>query len=158
VLVLVFEARMLAKGRRWGGGSAREIARAWVDPGSLDARAVQNVFTQSIERPADFPFFPRHAKPIAVPLPPPILSALKSNTASSSSLSSSLHKDPNSQRKTNRDSIQRKQCWWLPYVVLEFDKNEVLIEALGGEWDGPVWRYSATLYVSPPLSSRVPSV
>src|SRR3989337_2583296 len=33
----------------------------------------------------------------------------------------------------NRDSMQRKQCWWLPYVVLEFDKNEILIDALGGE-------------------------
>ncbi|CAG8459449.1 14899_t:CDS:2 [Acaulospora colombiana] len=32
----------------------------------------------------------------------------------------------------NRDSMQRKQCWWLPYVVLEFDKNEVLIDSLGG--------------------------
>lgn len=45
----------------------------------------------------------------------------------------------------NRDSIQRKQQWWLPYVVLEFDKNEVLIDALGGDLGAPVWMYSATL-------------
>lgn len=74
---------------------------------------------------------------LPVALPPPIVAALKSN---SSSLTSSFQKKP-----SNRDSVQRKQCWWLPYVVLEFDKNEVLIEALGGEWEGPVWRYTATL-------------
>jgi serum/glucocorticoid-regulated kinase 2 len=46
---------------------------------------------------------------------------------------------------SNRDSVQRKQQWWLPYVVLEFDKNEVLIDALGGDLAAPVWMYSATL-------------
>jgi serum/glucocorticoid-regulated kinase 2 len=45
----------------------------------------------------------------------------------------------------NRDSLQRKQQWWLPYVVLEFDKNEVLVDALGGTLDSPAWMYSATL-------------
>lgn len=45
----------------------------------------------------------------------------------------------------NRDSMQRKQCWWLPYVVLEFDKNEVLIDALGGEVQNPTWQYRAHL-------------
>jgi len=45
----------------------------------------------------------------------------------------------------NRDSLQRKQCWWLPYVVLEFDKNEVLIDALGGEVQNPTWQYRAHL-------------
>ena len=72
------------------------------------------------------------------------MSALKHSSASSHSHSSSLSGSL-PPRKNNRDSVQRKQCWWLPYVVLEFDKNEVLIEALGGEWDGPVWRYTATL-------------
>lgn len=33
------------------------------------------------------------------------------------------------------------------YVVLEFDKNEVLIDALGGELDSPVWMFRAHLYV-----------
>jgi serum/glucocorticoid-regulated kinase 2 len=27
---------------------------------------------------------------------------------------------------SNRESMQRKRYWWLPYVVLEFDKNEIL--------------------------------
>ncbi|KAG9297771.1 hypothetical protein G9A89_011286 [Geosiphon pyriformis] len=57
---------------------------------------------------------------------------------------------PNSHTTTrgNRDSLQRKQCWWLPYVVLEFDKNEVLIDALGGEVHSPTWRYRAHFDVS----------
>ena len=47
--------------------------------------------------------------------------------------------------KGSRGSMQRKQCWWLPYVVLEFDKNEVLIDALGGEVQNPTWQYRAHL-------------
>ncbi|KAF9959932.1 AGC protein kinase Gad8 [Mortierella alpina] len=46
----------------------------------------------------------------------------------------------------NRESLQRK--WWLPYAVLEFDKNEVLIDALGGEVSNPVWQYRAHFDVS----------
>lgn len=45
----------------------------------------------------------------------------------------------------HRGSMQRKQCWWLPYIVLEFDKNEILIDALGGDIQGPVWMYKAHL-------------
>ena|SRR2546423_14888978 len=53
---------------------------------------------------------------------------------------------PSTQTGTKpRDSMQRKQCWWLPYVVLEFDKNEVLIDALGGEVQNPTWQYRAHL-------------
>jgi serum/glucocorticoid-regulated kinase 2 len=37
---------------------------------------------------------------------------------------------------SSRESFQRKR--WLPYAVLEFDKNEVLIDALGGEMTNPV--------------------
>lgn len=48
----------------------------------------------------------------------------------------------------NRQSMQRKQCWWLPYLVLEFDKNEVLIDALGGDVSAPVWMYKANFDVS----------
>ncbi|KAG0061480.1 hypothetical protein BGZ89_011403, partial [Linnemannia elongata] len=50
---------------------------------------------------------------------------------------------PKQQQQTtsNRESLQRK--WWLPYAVLEFDKNEVLIDALGGELSNPVWQYRA---------------
>lgn len=47
-----------------------------------------------------------------------------------------------------RESIQRKQMWWLPYVVLEFEKNEILIDALGGELDSPTWMFRAHFDVS----------
>ena len=48
---------------------------------------------------------------------------------------------------SNRESMQRKRYWWLPYVVLEFDKNEILIDAMGGDLSSPVWNYRADLYV-----------
>ncbi|KAG0169737.1 AGC protein kinase Gad8 [Apophysomyces sp. BC1015] len=48
----------------------------------------------------------------------------------------------------NRDSLTRKQNWWLPYVVLEFDKNEILIDAVGGDTNNPVYQYRAHFDVS----------
>ena len=56
---------------------------------------------------------------------------------------------------SNRDSVHRKQHWWLPYVVLEFDKNEILIEALGGDLSKPEWNHRADLYVSYSSAHRV---
>lgn len=47
-----------------------------------------------------------------------------------------------------RESVQRKRFWWLPYVVLEFDKNEILIDALGGDLSKPEWNYRADFDVS----------
>ncbi|KAG6820017.1 AGC protein kinase Gad8 [Arthromyces matolae] len=49
---------------------------------------------------------------------------------------------------SNRESLQRRRNWWLPYVVLEFDKNEVLIDAMGGDLASPVWNYRADFDVS----------
>ncbi|KAA1477804.1 Pkinase-domain-containing protein [Dentipellis sp. KUC8613] len=49
---------------------------------------------------------------------------------------------------SNRESMQRRRYWWLPYVVLEFDKNEILIDALGGDLGNPVWNYRADFDVS----------
>ncbi|WVQ83279.1 hypothetical protein IAT38_005418 [Cryptococcus sp. DSM 104549] len=79
--------------------------------------------------------------PQGVPVPDPIQAALTTNP------------NPTSPRvatapRSNRDSLQRRQVWWLPYVVLEFDKNEVLVDALGGDLASPVWMYSATFDVS----------
>ncbi|KAK1921600.1 kinase-like domain-containing protein [Papiliotrema laurentii] len=88
--------------------------------------------------------------PQGVPVPEPIQRALQAHPTSS--LSSSLSSSPRVNLGTlptrNRDSLQRKQLWWLPYVVLEFDKNEVLVDALGGDLSSPVWMYSATFDVS----------
>ncbi|GAA5810702.1 AGC protein kinase Gad8 [Mucor flavus] len=55
---------------------------------------------------------------------------------------------PAVQSRGNRDSLTRKQNWWLPYVVLEFDKNEVLIDSLGGDTANPIYQYRAHFDVS----------
>ncbi|KAG8905826.1 hypothetical protein FRB99_008191, partial [Tulasnella sp. 403] len=48
----------------------------------------------------------------------------------------------------NRESLQRKRSWWLPYVVLQFDKQEIMVDALGGELNAPAWMYKAHFDVS----------
>ena len=86
-----------------------------------------------------------------MPVPEPIQNALHAHptsSLSSSLLSSSPRVAVGGSSQRNRDSLQRKQLWWLPYVVLEFDKNEVLVDALGGDLSSPVWMYSATFDVS----------
>lgn len=70
--------------------------------------------------------------PPDVPIPEAIMKALESTPPSRKSTS-------------NRESMQRKRFWWLPYVVLEFDKNEILIDALGGDLASPVWNFRADL-------------
>ena len=47
---------------------------------------------------------------------------------------------------SNRESYQRKRNWWLPYIVLEFDNNQVLVDAMGGDLANPIWNYRAALY------------
>ncbi|KAF9261091.1 Pkinase-domain-containing protein [Marasmius fiardii PR-910] len=75
------------------------------------------------------------ALPPDVPLPEVIQRALESQ--------------PSTRRSTsNRESMQRQRFWWLPYVVLEFDKNEILIDAIGGDLSNPVWNYRANFDVS----------
>jgi len=70
--------------------------------------------------------------PAGTVLPDAIQRALAKNT----------HAHTNSTRST-RESVSRKRNWWLPYVVLEFDKNEILIDALGGDVASPIWAYRA---------------
>jgi len=87
---------------------------------------------------------------IPVSVPEPIQRALNTHALAASMSTSANAMAMQAKRmsgvpSSNRDSIQRKQQWWLPYVVLEFDKNEVLIDALGGDLSAPVWMYSATL-------------
>ncbi|CAE6532591.1 unnamed protein product [Rhizoctonia solani] len=72
--------------------------------------------------------------PMGVELPPAIARAMASA--------------PPPQARGARDSMQRKRMWWLPYVVVEFDKNEVLVDALGGELANPNWMYKAHFDVS----------
>ncbi|KAJ3876224.1 kinase-like domain-containing protein [Lentinula edodes] len=74
------------------------------------------------------------ALPPNIPLPDVIQKALEST--------------PPRRSTSNRESMQRKRYWWLPYVVLEFDKNEILIDAMGGDLASPVWNYKANFDVS----------
>lgn len=56
------------------------------------------------------------------------------------------HQQPSAlANRSNRDSLTRKQNWWLPYVVLEFDKNEILVDALAGDTTNPIYHYRAHL-------------
>lgn len=91
--------------------------------------------------------------PDGISVPEPIQRALNTHALAASMSTSANAMAMQAKRmsgvpSSNRDSIQRKQQWWLPYVVLEFDKNEVLIDALGGDLSAPVWMYSATFDVS----------
>ncbi|WVQ75985.1 hypothetical protein IAR50_005621 [Cryptococcus sp. DSM 104548] len=85
--------------------------------------------------------------PQGVQIPGPVQQALDKNPTPAPQIATS---PPNSSAnpRNNRDSLQRRQVWWLPYLVLEFDKNEVLVDALGGDLASPVWMYSATFDVS----------
>ncbi|MBW0495188.1 hypothetical protein O181_034903 [Austropuccinia psidii MF-1] len=87
--------------------------------------------------------------PLGIHMPQIVQRAIIENPkVSSLTVSSLLDNTISSDRRLNRDGLQRKQNWWLPYLVLEFDKNEVLIEALGGTIDNPVWMYKADFDVS----------
>lgn len=85
-----------------------------------------------------------------VSVPPPVATALQQHPTShlANSLSSSPRHHQTRPSVGNRDALARRQLWWLPYVVLEFDKNEVLVDAVGGDLANPVWMYSATFDVS----------
>lgn len=41
----------------------------------------------------------------------------------------------------------RSNAWWLPYLLVECDKNEVLIDAIGqgSTLESPRWEYKTTL-------------
>ena len=72
--------------------------------------------------------------PPGVPLPDVIQKGLAANAA-----------QPQAGGQNPRESFQRKRSWWLPYVVMEFDKNEILVDALGGDIQNPSWMYKAHL-------------
>ena len=82
-------------------------------------------------------------------VPPAVQSALSSSEAqiAASVSPSSVTQQRLANGRNNRDSMQRVQCWWLPYIVLEFDVNQVLITPLGGDLSSPVYMFQAHLYV-----------
>ncbi|OWZ33134.1 non-specific serine/threonine protein kinase [Cryptococcus neoformans c45] len=86
--------------------------------------------------------------PQEVSVPAPVQEALTTHPTLASRIATSPPTAIVKAAGANRDSLQRRQVWWLPYLVLEFDKNEVLVDALGGDLASPVWMYSATFDVS----------
>ncbi|KAJ7644191.1 kinase-like domain-containing protein [Roridomyces roridus] len=91
------------------------------------------------------------ALPAGTAIPPAVQAALNSQeakVASSVSPSSVSEQQRLAKTRGNRDSIQRTQCWWLPYLVMEYEVNQVLITPLGGELDQPIFMYQAHFDVS----------
>ncbi|KAJ7134693.1 kinase-like domain-containing protein [Mycena epipterygia] len=90
------------------------------------------------------------AVPPGVAVPAAVQAALNSQQAkvASSVSPSSVTQQRLAKTRGNRDSIQRTQCWWLPYLVMEYEVNQVLITPLGGELDKPIFMYQAHFDVS----------
>lgn len=83
-------------------------------------------------------------------MPPAVQSALASQQAkvAASASPSSIQQHRLAKSRGSRDSIQRTQCWWLPYIVMEYEVNQVLITPLGGELEKPLYMYQAHFDVS----------
>lgn len=91
------------------------------------------------------------ALPAGVDVPPAVSKALSSQQAkvAASVSPSSVHQQRLAKRsKGSRDSVQRTQCWWLPYIVMEYEVNQVLIQPLGGDLESPLYMYQAHFDVS----------
>jgi len=90
------------------------------------------------------------ALPAGTSIPPSVQAALSSQQAkvAASVSPSSVTQQRLARVKGNRDSIQRARCWWLPYIVMEFEVNQIVITPLGGELDRPLYMYQAHFDVS----------
>ncbi|KAG5648339.1 hypothetical protein DXG03_004911 [Asterophora parasitica] len=88
--------------------------------------------------------------PAGTALPPAVQTTLASQQAklAASVSPSSVHQHRLAKSKGSRDSIQRTQCWWLPYLVMEYEVNQVLITPLGGDLEKPLYMYQAHFDVS----------
>lgn len=91
--------------------------------------------------------------PPAVQIPPAVQNALASSQAQAvlSISPSSVKQQRLAKQRGHKDSVQRVGCWWLPYLVMEFEVNQIVLTPLGGGIKQPVYMYQATLYV--PLRS-----
>ncbi|KAK0221909.1 kinase-like domain-containing protein [Armillaria fumosa] len=90
------------------------------------------------------------ALPPCIATPAAVQQALSSQQAkvASSVSPSSVQQSRLAKTRGNRDSIQRTQCWWLPYLVMEYEVNQILITPLGGDLEKPVYMYQAHFDVS----------
>jgi serum/glucocorticoid-regulated kinase 2 len=87
--------------------------------------------------------------PPGVQIPPAVQDALASAQAQAAlSVSpSSVTQQRLAKQRGHRDSVQRVGCWWLPYLVMEFEVNQIVLTPLGGDIKQPVYMYQATLFV-----------
>lgn len=91
------------------------------------------------------------AIPPGVAVPSVVSKALESKQAkvAASVSPSSVHQQRLAKKsKGSRDSVQRAQCWWLPYLVMEYEVNQILITPLGGDLEKPLYMYQAHFDVS----------
>jgi serum/glucocorticoid-regulated kinase 2 len=87
---------------------------------------------------------------LSVPQVPAVVqAALSSQQAKvASSISPASVSQSRLAARGKRDSVQRTQCWWLPYLVMEFEVNQILITPLGGDLEKPLYMYQAHFDVS----------
>ncbi|KAG1801299.1 kinase-like domain-containing protein [Suillus subaureus] len=90
------------------------------------------------------------ALPVGATVPSAVQAALSTQQAkvAASVSPSSVTQRRLAKRHGAKDSIQRTQCWWLPYLVMEFEVNQVLITPLGGDLEKPLYMYQAQFDVS----------
>ncbi|KAJ8579876.1 Pkinase-domain-containing protein [Rhizopogon salebrosus TDB-379] len=90
------------------------------------------------------------ALPIGTSVPSAVQAALSTQQAkvAASVSPSSVTQRRLAKRHGAKDSVQRTQCWWLPYLVMEFEVNQVLITPLGGDLEKPLYMYQAQFDVS----------
>lgn len=89
--------------------------------------------------------------PSGTQIPPAVQNALASAQAQAAlSVSpTSVTKQRLAKQRGHKDSVQRIGCWWLPYLVMEFEVNQIVLTPLGGDIKQPVYMYQATLCVLP---------
>ncbi|KAG0700106.1 kinase-like domain-containing protein [Suillus ampliporus] len=90
------------------------------------------------------------ALPVGTTVPSAVQAALSTQQAkvAASVSPSSVTQRRLAKRHGAKDSVQRTQCWWLPYLVMEFEVNQVLITPLGGDLEKPLYMYQAQFDVS----------
>jgi len=83
-------------------------------------------------------------------VPKAVQAALKSQQAKVAATvsPSSVTQQRLATRRSNRDSVQRTQCWWLPYIVMEYEVNQVMIIPLGGDLEKPLYMFETRFDVS----------
>jgi serum/glucocorticoid-regulated kinase 2 len=133
---------------------------------ALDEVADNNRAPTPTREPVDLPKHPRPttrsgtltirvlwaenmSPPAGTPVPQAVQQALTSQqakaAASVSPSSVTQSRQAKSRSAVKRDSVQRQQCWWLPYLVMEYEVNQVLITPLGGDLDKPLYMYQVHL-------------